>query len=340
VQEWPRLQLRYGFAVAEERPDSEVEGRDLTPGVSAELTRRTLFGRAIALGATAAYQRREQRGRGFVSAPTLLGLPIESSFVVERSREDFADATLVTNRSTISWEQRFRFDRHVRLSYSYRVERNRTFDTQPPLDPTVPPFDVSVQIARLIGSGAYDTRDNPANASRGWLLSSSIDWAPEAGSDITFMRYLGQVNYFRPFGRTVLASAARVGLAVPLGGQQLIPSERFFAGGARTVRGAAEESLGPRNFLGDPAGGGSLVVLNQEVRFPIFKWVRGVAFIDAGNVFPSASDIELGTLKSSLGVGLRLATPFALIRVDFGRLMSPGPTDRSGRWTFGIGQAF
>jgi outer membrane protein insertion porin family len=82
------------------------------------------------------------------------------------------------------------------------------------------------------------------------------------------------------------------------------------------------------------------VVLNQEVRFPIYRWLRGVAFVDAGNVFGERSDLNLGALVGSGGFGLRLETPFALLRVDYGRLFSPGPTERSGRWSFGIGQAF
>ena len=51
VEEWPAL--RYGFQVAEERPEENVEGRDLVPGLQATWTRRTLFGRAITVGAAA-----------------------------------------------------------------------------------------------------------------------------------------------------------------------------------------------------------------------------------------------------------------------------------------------
>ena len=38
VEEWPALRLRYGFQVSEERPEENVNGRDLVPGVSAVLT--------------------------------------------------------------------------------------------------------------------------------------------------------------------------------------------------------------------------------------------------------------------------------------------------------------
>jgi outer membrane protein assembly factor BamA len=82
-------------------------------------------------------------------------------------------------------------------------------------------------------------------------------------------------------------------------------------------------------------------VLNQEVRVPIYGWVRGVAFVDAGNVFATPSDARLRDLVGSVGFGLRLATPVALLRVDFGKaIWGEASGSSSGRWIFGIGQAF
>jgi outer membrane protein assembly factor BamA len=203
-------------------------------------------------------------------------------------------------------------------------------------------FDVTIKLAVLNASAAWDTRDDVADPSRGWLLSSSFDWAPAAlGTDFRFVKHLGQAYYFRRWRGVVFASAARLGLAAPLDEQDLVLSERYYAGGARTVRGVADDSLGPRFALGDAAGGESLLVLNQEARFPMFRWLRGVAFIDAGNVFAETSAVTRSRLVASYGAGLRLATPFALLRVDYGRLFSASEgQDRRSRWTFGIGHAF
>jgi outer membrane protein assembly factor BamA/autotransporter translocation and assembly factor TamB len=340
VQEWPALRLRYGFQVAEERPEREVEGRTLVPGISADVTRRTLFGRAVTLGAVVDYERRQRSGRAFANAPTLFGRTIESSVVLESARQEFTEATLITDRTRLAWEQRFNFLRNMRLSYSYGFERNHTFDTAPDPNSPVGPFDLTVHIARLNASAVYDTRNDPSDSTRGLLVSGHLEYAPEkAGSDIRFVRYLTQAYYFRPAGRVVLASAARVGVAKPLGGQELIPSERFFAGGARTVRGVREEGLGPRNFLGDAIGGESLLVLNEEARFPVYKWLRGVVFVDAGNVFAVRSPFDLGGLVGAVGLGARFATPFALLRVDYGR-QAWGSAPRAGQWYFGIGHTF
>ena len=101
-----------------------------------------------------------------------------------------------------------------------------------------------------------------------------------------------------------------------------------------------EDSLGGLDFLGDPIGGRGLLTLNQEVRFPVYRWLRGVVFIDTGNVFPEVSGVRLGDLVGSTGFGVRLVTPFALFRVDYGKTIWNRPVADTGRWVFGIGQTF
>ena len=81
VEEWPALRLRYGFQVAEERPEDSVKGATSTPGLTADVTRRTLFGKAITLGAAVEWQRRERVARTFLNTGTLFGWPIGSSLI-------------------------------------------------------------------------------------------------------------------------------------------------------------------------------------------------------------------------------------------------------------------
>ena len=158
VEEWPALRLRYGFQVSEERPEENVNGRDLVPGVSADLTRRTLFGRAITVGAAGQYESLERLGRVFVNTPTLFGRFVQSSLTLERSREEFRADTLVTDRTTGAWEQRGRW-RKLTMSYGLRFERNRTFDTGPP-DPDFPVATSHFDIGRFTSSATWDTRDD------------------------------------------------------------------------------------------------------------------------------------------------------------------------------------
>ena len=136
-----------------------------------------------------------------------------------------------------------------------------------------------------------------------------------------------------------LASGARIGLGRGFG-QDLIRSEKFYAGGGTTIRGFAEDGIGEVDFLGDPIGGNSMLILNQELRFPVYRWFRGVTFMDAGNVFPTAGDFTLTDLEAGGGVGVRFDSPMGLLRVDFGVPFTDRKRQRSSRWYFGIGHAF
>jgi outer membrane protein assembly factor BamA len=339
VEEWPTLRLRYGLQVAEEHPEGKTTGRDLTPGLSADVTRRTLFGRAIGLGGAVNYQRRERAERAFLNSPTFIGLPVESVLSVEHARSRPGSSSRIDDRIELSSGQQMNLRRELQISYGYRFQHSRT---ELPSDPIIGPFPpIVLNVARLNASAAWDTRNDAGDTTRGSLVSDTLEYAPESlGSDIRFVRHLAQAYHFRPWRRVVFASAARFGVVQPLGGQELISFVKFFAGGARTVRGVSEEGLGDRDVFGDPAGGEALLVLNQEVRFPIYRWFRGVGFVDAGNVFTKPADIGLNKLTGSLGLGIRFATPVALLRVDYGRTVWPGAQSPSSRWVFGIGQAF
>jgi outer membrane protein assembly factor BamA len=227
------------------------------------------------------------------------------------------------------------------VSYSYSLERKSQFEPDPKPDSLFPPIDQSNRIARLTGTYSWDTRDDPSNATRGFFHSSGIDYGSEAlGSDLRFVRYLAQQYYFRRVGtNTILASALRVGLARGFG-QDLLPAEKFYAGGGTSVRGFPERTIQGVDFFGLPIGGNGLLVLNQEVRFPIYRWFRGVGFFDAGNVFATTRDVSFGDLDAGTGLGLRIDSPFAIIRVDYGMPLSSREQQPRGRWYFAIGHTF
>ena len=156
-------------------------------------------------------------------------------------------------------------------------------------------FDITVNVARLIGNAAWDTRDDPLNATRGSLYSSSLQWAPDRlGSQFRFLKYVGQAYQFQNVHGVVLASAARLGLVAPLGGQELIFSERSLPAARARFAAWTKTASGRVDFFGDPAGGQVMLVLNQEARVPIYKWLGGVAFIDAGNIFRQPRDLSFG----------------------------------------------
>ena len=87
-------------------------------------------------------------------------------------------------------------------------------------------------------------------------------------------------------------------------------------------------------------GGNAVLVLNNELRVPLVNIVDGVVFADIGNVFDKVSDFSLSDLRRSGGVGLRVRTPWFLLRGDYGLVFDRRPGERRSRFYFSIGQAF
>jgi len=82
--------------------------------------------------------------------------------------------------------------------------------------------------------------------------------------------------------------ALRIGLAWPYGQDTSIPiSERYFSGGASSLRGFKTDTAGPVDpTTGEPTGGNALIVGNFELRFPLIKPISLAWFYDTGNVLP------------------------------------------------------
>ena len=91
---------------------------------------------------------------------------------------------------------------------------------------------------------------------------------------------------------------------------------------------------------GIPVGGNSLFIWNNELRFPILSFLDGVGFLDVGNVYPTLSDFNPTDVREAAGLGLRVRTPFVLIRFDYGFKLDRQPGESRGAFFFSIGQAF
>lgn len=347
VQEWPAWRLRYGLQLNDLQPEEESAfslpgdgGRHYSLGAVADVRSQNLFGRAIGTGLFGRFDTDRRSAVANVAFPRLAGLPVSTNFFFfgEREYVDVGDLlSFINDRQGLSAEQRWRRSRATQVAWSYRFERTHTYD--PEADPDdLFPLDVRFNVARLNVTSLLDRRDDPFNTRQGWFSSAAFEYAaPAIGSDLRMAKLYLQQKGFRTLGPVVLAAYVQAGAAFAY---DLIPSERFRAGGGYTVRGYAENSLGPVDFLGRPRGGNALLTINQEVRFPVFRWVNAVAFLDAGNVFASRRDLSLGDLKAGYGLGLRLDTPYAMFRIDYGRPASREPGEPRGRWYFGIGHVF
>jgi outer membrane protein assembly complex protein YaeT len=350
VVEYPVWRLRYGAQFNDERadvPDADGDTRLQSLGILADLQNQNLFGRAITAGIAGRYERNRQAGSLFTSNSSFFGLPIRSSAFVFMARQRFEDnpettlfdETTIDERIGLSAEQRWRPLRTAEVLWSYRLEREHaTLVAVPPELQGVP-----LRVARLTATMYFDRRDDPSDPTAGWFASANWEQAIQAlGSDYSSGKALTKAAIYQGVGRLTLAGQAQLGTGY--GGGGLIVSERFLLGGATTVRGYAENSLGPPDAA--LPGGDALLAFNAELRFPVRGWVQGVGFVDAGNVFATRGDVSLRDLAVGYGIGLRLASPFAMLRVDFGipaRTIHPDrPAHqwKSGRWYFGVGHIF
>jgi outer membrane protein insertion porin family len=341
VEEFPQWSLRYGFQLEGER---QLEIDEFTStrnaGVVAEVRNPNLFGRALTGGVYGMYQRDQRDASLFLATSRLFGWRARSTLYGFYSRDHIRDQdgkelVAISDRQGISADQRWRV-RRFQVVYGYRFERNHTFDPDPGLDPL--PLDVVANLAKLSSAIVFDRRDDPINPRSGTFSSTSFDnSASFLGSDVNNRKLLAQQYVFVPLGRLVLASRAQFGFA--FGRDPLAFTDRFRAGGATSVRGYSEESLGPHDAAGVPIGGDRLVILNQEARFPMFKWVNGVVFVDAGNIFAKQEDWS--GLRVGYGFGLRLDTPVGLLRGDIGfPRTAPAGSSKSTRFYFGFGHIF
>jgi outer membrane protein insertion porin family len=350
VEEYPEWSFRYGFQLEGERHleiDEFTSTRNL--GVVGELKNPNLFGRALSLGLFGSYQYDRQDATLYFGTSRLFGWQRARSTLYtylsrDRIRDDLGEAIVaITDIQGISADQRWRFA-GFGVVYGYRFEHNRTYDPEPGSDPF--PLDFTTNLASLSVATVLDRRDDPINPKGGTFSSVSYEHAAlRLGSDVSNRKLLVQQYAFVPFGQLVLASRLQAGFA--WGRDLLLPSDRFQAGGANSVRGYGEDSLGPRDeFTGVPEGGDKMLVLNQEARFPVYRWAHAVAFVDAGNIWARTQAVKWGELKVGYGFGIRLDTPVGLLRGDVGFPQAPIVTSRSSaggrqaKFYFGFGHIF
>jgi outer membrane protein insertion porin family len=287
------------------------------------------------------------------------------------TRADVVVTALVeqARRSSFNFDRReARVEAGFRLSpiYSaiglYSFQRTRLFDERFTPDAPPPLIDrlfPEVRLSKVSASLIRDKRDDPLDPSTGTMMIVDGELAARAiGSEVGFVQtYLQGFSYHRlpAQRRVVLALGARVGLAqgftrlvegVTI--QDLPASERFFAGGDTTVRGFTLDRLGNEDTItptGFPTGGNSVIILNSELRMAIVGPLQATGFVDAGNVFLKASDLDFTDVRPTAGFGVMYRSPVGPIRVDLGfnlkpRELVPGVQERSRVLHILLGQPF
>lgn len=138
-------------------------------------------------------------------------------------------------------------------------------------------------------------------------------------SSIDFLKITGRFRYLREVStKNTLIGTVQYG-AIHANDFDGVPlSQRFFAGGDRTVRGFAFREISPRNPEGDAVGGRYLEVLSVEYNYRFRDRWSGAIFSDAGRAFNSFDD----GYRVAAGFGVRWQSPVGPFRIDIAQPIS------------------
>jgi outer membrane protein insertion porin family len=241
------------------------------------------------------------------------------------------------------------------IFFRYAFEDIDTFSpsSTSPL-PSIPPEDrpfSAIHISSVSTGFARDARDNAIDPFHGNYISSSLQFSSNIlGSGTDFVKNFSQFQYYFPWRRAVIATSYRLGLAWGFRSTDQLPlSQRFFAGGGRTIRGFEQDTAGPLVFEldpngklinGEPVGGNMLSILNLEYRFPVYGSVWAVIFFDYGTVFPEVSSFDLSEMRESAGIGIRYKTPIGPLTVDWGHKLDQRAGESPSEFFISVGHAF
>ena len=366
LDEAPRYTLLYGLGY------SSFEGPRGTFGFTDGNFRGQA--RALSLGLRAGSQR--QRGSLSYNIPHFLRweLPTIFSFTADNEKalkenigggqralrgRPFDSFRLIASAQT---ERRLSRRESLFFRYNYEDIRSNVPDS---LASPLQFFREEERLSLSSVSTSYlnESRDDPTDPRNGFFLSGdTLLSARLLGSERQFFRILAQGQYYHELiPELVLASSLRIGLikafaqTSDISAENPVPiSERFFSGGATTLRGLPNDLAVPllrddesgEIILVDefgnpdpagrpvPLGGNALLIANIELRFPLAGWFSGAVFYDFGNVFSSFTNVSSAGFSNAVGLGLGVTTPVGPVRFDVG--YNPDPPGARGfeRWNF------
>ncbi len=369
THEGDRYTLGYGFGFEVQRiAGGSVNPNGTTIGASPrgifEIDRANMFGRAQTLSFKVRASTLEYRAALGYTADNFLtnrNLSLQLTGFADKTQD--VD-TFTSTRVEGGIQLVEKLSRSTSLLYRYFYRRVKASN----LAETISPEQIPLLSQPTLVSGfgityARDRRDDPADAKHGSFNTIDVSDAIMAiGSSASFFRGYFQNSSFHSFGRSfVFARSVRFGFEEPFGTTTGIPTtfnlsqctetaapeefpviplpERLFAGGGGSLRGFGLNQAGPRDpCTGFPIGGLGLLVLNQELRFPmrlpfVGNRIGGTVFYDGGNVYTDVNHVsfawkapsltDLNYFSHTVGFGVRYQTPIGPVRVDFGYQLNP-----------------
>ena len=238
------------------------------------------------------------------------------------------------------------FLEYYRADFMYRLENVDISDIADEATQDLKDQEGENWLSSAILGAQFDNRDNVFDPTKGFL--SRITFENTGGilqGDQDFIKgYFLAKFYYSPIKNIVVELKGRAGVVDSYGDTDEVPIfERYYAGGANTIRGYQERKVGPRDpASNDPTGGEATLIGNIELNFPIYeKVIKGAVFYDVGSVWQRMEDFAQGSYKQGTGVGLRVKTPIGPLKLDWGYPLSENHDDeKEGRFYFDVSHGF
>lgn len=183
-------------------------------------------------------------------------------------------------------------------------------------DPSYDPdedFDQSYPIATLRFGVTDDTSYPRAKPTEGRRLAGGVEVGYAGGP---LVKFSGEGEYHYALTKQLAYHLNPSFGLIPYDSDQVGVTERFFLGGSDDLRGFEFRGAGARDSGDDDVsvGGAVKLLVRNELSFPIYDPVSGVAFFDVGTIGESPLDIEAP--RASAGLGARFAMGRTAIALD------------------------
>jgi len=190
-----------------------------------------------------------------------------------------------------------------------------------------------------------DTRDRRFNANSGSKHSLSIQYAGgPLGGEAAYTKLEAFTSWFFPMPfDLVFHTKVAAGQAFENEDGKLPVYDNFYLGGMNSIRGFKSSSVSPIDPTNDEKyGGDKMWFSNFEIFFPLLSdaGVRGVAFLDFGNVYSMDDSWDFGSIKKSTGLGINWLSPMGPLRLIWGYNLDTQEGDEDAKWDFAMGGSF
>ena len=304
-----------------------------------DISQRNLFGRGQEVFLRFRIGSQSRLGLVGFTEPYLFDIPLRAGFDIydrEREYDDFTEERLGGDiRASYPLAE------YLTLSGLYRLENVDITDVSPTASEDLRSQEGTSLNSVIETSLVRDSRDNIFEPSQGSRNSLEFMFAG-LGGDTQFYKVIVESAWFIPLPVYNLVWAVRglYGMAEGWGGQEVPIFERFFLGGATTLRGQRTRSVAPKDRQGEVIGGDKELLFNTELLIPIIARFRLALFFDAGNAYGFGTDFDPTDLRYSAGVGVRFFSPLGPMRLDLGYNLDKQPGEKQFQVNFTVGAPF